>query len=67
MVEDVMTEEWSLLRKDHAELPGCSELLFPSNDEEIFYINSIMEEIQSSLKSEGKWAAVSYHIWGFLS
>ncbi|XP_067928346.1 RPA-interacting protein-like [Watersipora subatra] len=50
-VDDVMTEEWNRLRKDHSELPTCTELLF-STDDEVRYINSIMEEIQAALKTE---------------
>ena len=52
-VKDVMTKEWQSLRKDHSHLPTCSELLFPSDDEEIKYLNSIIDEIQISLKAEG--------------
>ena len=53
-VKDVMTAEWQSLRKDHSHLPTCSELLFPSDDEEIKYLNSIIDEIQISLKAEGR-------------
>jgi len=53
MVETVMTEEWKLLCETNSELPSCSELLF-SQDEEILYVCSIIDEIQESLKVDGK-------------
>lgn len=48
-----MTEEWNLMRKDNIMLPSGTELMFSTHDEEIAYMNSIMEEIQASLKTEG--------------
>lgn len=53
-VKDVMTAEWNELRKDHVNLPTCTELLFPTDDEEITYLNSVIEEIQTALQAEGK-------------
>ena len=48
-----MTEEWKELRKSHRNLPTCTEILIPTDNDEINYINSIVEEIQASLKQEG--------------
>lgn len=54
LVESVMTEEWHVMREHNSSLPSHSEILFGvTEDEEINYYNSIMDEIQRSLKSEG--------------
>lgn len=55
VVKDVMTEEWNELRKTHSDLPSCATFLFSDKDEEIRYLNTIMEEIQSSLRAEGNF------------
>jgi len=45
VVQEVMTEEWNVLRKSHT--------MFDTDNEEITYLNSIVEEVELSLREEG--------------
>lgn len=49
-----MTDEWNQMRECDSSLPGCIALTLDSCDEELKYFNSIFDEIQEVLKSEGK-------------
>lgn len=61
-VKDVMTEEWKVLREENKYLPTCSELLFHTDDEEIKYLNTIIDEIQDSLRAEGLYILYTLYI-----